>query len=203
MIQLDGVTFRGPKVSESHVLARLPSELGALLAEENGFIAFHGGLHVRGLCGEPLWHSLEEAWTEGHALARLYPAIQPSDVPFGEDALGDQYLIRNTSVMRLAAETGQTEDLGVAVPAFLERASQDPIQYLRLEPLYRFRADGGVLAPGRLLFAYPPFSTKEAAGGTVSLKDAPWSQVLRFHAEWAAKVRGLKPGTKLQVKVTR
>jgi hypothetical protein len=106
------VTYVGPPIDDADILARVPSDLADRLRQANGFIWFGGGLHVRGACREPAWHSLRAAWEGDAALHVLYPTVQVDDVPFAEDCVGDQFLIRGGTVWKLAAETGDVEDLG-------------------------------------------------------------------------------------------
>src|SRR5262249_38743554 len=106
MMRLEHITYSGPPPDDGDLLTRLPAELSSLLRQPNGYIQFYGGLHVRGLCREPAWHSLRDAWDGEHAFHRLYPEVQPEDIPFAEDCLGDQFLLRDGLVWRLMAETG-------------------------------------------------------------------------------------------------
>src|SRR5206468_454105 len=98
-------------------LGNLPDALRALLAEPtdegrpfSGFIQFHGGLHTRGACLGPPWHSLGEAWRGETAISRLFPEVGESDVPFAQDYLGNQFLYRNGFVLKLSAELGRLEN---------------------------------------------------------------------------------------------
>lgn len=150
--------YLGPPIDDPQLLDRLPSEYRGLLEQGNGYIAFHGGLHVRGACVTPTWHSLREAWEGKSAIHRLYPAaVTVDDIPFAEDALGDQFLLRGGYVFRLAAETGELFALNLTLGGFDASVRQDPEGFLSLAPLLRFRHDGGVLLPGQLLGVYPPF----------------------------------------------
>jgi hypothetical protein len=187
------LSFVGPAPDDADVLAALaplaPDYL-ALLRETNGFIAFGGGLHVRGASRDPAWHALREAWLGSAALHVAYPALSPSDVPFAQDALGDQYVLRERTVWHLAAETGELEPRGCDLATFLDEATADPIAYLGLDPLLQFEREGGRLAPGQLLSAYPPFCTAESAEG-VALQAVGAADRLAFLAALAAHVATL------------
>src|SRR3954453_4788104 len=111
-MRLEDVTFVGPPIDDPEVLGLLPPELAGLLAGQNGFVQFRGGLHVRGACRGPAWHSLREAWLGEGSFHRHYPEVRPGDVPFAEDCLGDQFLLREGRVWRLAGETGEVVPLG-------------------------------------------------------------------------------------------
>lgn len=184
-MELSHITYQGPVLDDPDLLADLPDSLRSLLTSLNGFVQFGGGLHVRGACSGPDWHSLRLAWRGPAALHRLFPAINPEWVPFAEDCVGDQFLLGPDSVLRLAAETGEVADMGVTLGGFLRQANADPVAYLSMQPLLQFRHDNGDLPDGYLLHAYPPFCTQEAARG-VSLKPVPAWELHQFHAAFAS-----------------
>jgi hypothetical protein len=197
---LDGVTWEGPPADDADLLALLPRELASLLGQINGFILHGGALHVRGAVSSPVWHSLRLRWRGPESVASLYPSLEPDDIPFAEDCVGDQFLLRRNEVARLAAEDGSIEPTGVGLSAFLDAAAKDPTGFLLAQPLLNHVDNGGTLQPGELLFAYPPYCTAEAASG-VSLKAIPADEVIRFHAGLAAKLAGVPEGGQLKIKV--
>jgi len=186
--------YVGPPVDDPEMLDRLPTEYRDLLARANGYVAYHGGLHVRGACLTPEWHSLRAAWDGERAVHRLWPAISPDDVPFAEDALGEQFVLRGGDVCRLAAETGELESLGVDLVGFDAAVRADPVEYLTLAPLEAFRAGGGVLLPGQLLSVYPPFCTDSAVVSR-SFRAVAAADRLEFLSSLAAQLRGLPDGS--------
>jgi hypothetical protein len=199
-MRFDDVIFLGSAIDDHELLADVPPALAGFLRETNGLMAFRGGLHIRGACVAPLWHSLRHAWLGPESIAARYSSVQAADVPFAEDALGDQFLLRGEHVVRLLAETGEMEELGVTLPAFLERACEDPIGYLSLEPLLQFEAEGGRLQPGQLLSVYPPFCTKESADG-VSLRGISALDRLGFLSTFAAQIAKVGDGERVRVVV--
>ena len=60
-MELSGITFTGPKIDDQEFLASLPPALQEILTDSNGFILLHGALHVRGVCLDPEWHSLQSS----------------------------------------------------------------------------------------------------------------------------------------------
>lgn len=198
-MKLKNLIYRGPHLDDQETFARLPPDYQTLLAQMNGFIKFGGGLHVRGVCLEPAWHSLREVWTGEHALHRLFPQLQTDDVPFGQDALGDQYVLRNEVVHHLRAETGALASLQCGLFDFLAAAEADPVEYLTLAPLLKFQEQGKRLEPGQLLSAYPPFCTKESAQG-VHLAAIPMLERISFLAHFAAQIVDLPDGQKIMIK---
>ena len=200
-MDLVDVTFAGPPFGEgSPIVAALPDELVALLRQVNGFILREGALHVRGVCDEPPWHSLAAAMTGPRALHRLYPSLRASDVPFAQDCVADQFVLRDGVVHRLESETGTLEALDLSLAAFFAQAEADPVEFLGMQPLQRHRQEGGALQPGQVLHVYPPFCTREAANG-VSLRAVPVGDALAFLADFARHVSGLSPDQPRQVEV--
>jgi hypothetical protein len=169
MVGLQNAAFVGQPPDENFIPANLPRDYLEFLRSVNGCVVHGGGLHIRGSVRQPDWHSLQRAWTGENRLSALYPAVQADDIPFAEDFLGDQFLLRSNSVFRLNSETGDIEDLELGWQAFFNAATANPIEFLSLQLLGRFHREGGALRPGELLSVYPPLCTKEAANG-VSLK---------------------------------
>ncbi len=199
-MELEHVTFVGPPVDDSTILDRLPVDLASILGQMNGFIQYAGGLHVRGACREPAWHSLRDAWDGEAAFHRLYPEVRADDVPFAEDCVGDQFLLRDGHVWRLSSETGDVESRGVGLLGFFESASADPIAYLSLYPLLQHQREGGKLMPGQLLSVWPPFCAEESRNG-VSLREISADSRRSFLAHFAAQLRDVDDGGKIRVRV--
>ena len=186
-MELTDHIYSGPPISDPDMQAALPSDLSRLIGEINGFVQFRGGLHVRGVCAAPTWHSLQRVWTGARCLHVLYNLVRPDDVPFAQDCVGDQFVLRDGEVLHLFAETGELEGLAVGLDAFLDAAKSDPIGYLSLEPLLQLLNEGTVLEPGELIHAHPPFCTAEAADG-VSLRAVPAEELMAYHAELASQL---------------
>ncbi|HVF98455.1 MAG TPA: hypothetical protein VND68_01345, partial [Chloroflexia bacterium] len=129
-----------------------------------------------------------------------YPGVLPTDVPFAQDAIGDQYLLRDGIVHWLYTETGDIESLRIGLIEFLETAQANPDGYLGLQLLRRFLAGGGTLQPGELLHVYPPLCTVEAKSG-VSVTAVPAGERFKFLAEFAARVRGVSEGGQIEMSV--
>jgi hypothetical protein len=200
-MQLEHVTFIGPPVDDDDLLGRLPADLAGLLRQINGFIQFQGGLHVRGACREPGWHSLRDAWDGADAFWRLYPQIRQTDVPFAEDCMGDQFFVRDGLILKLAAETGEIRCMELSLQLFFEALASDPVDFLSLYPLLQHQREGGTLEPGQLLSAYPPFCTRESAQG-VSLAAVRSAERRRFLADMAAQLREVPDGYTIEFRVT-
>jgi hypothetical protein len=156
---LDGITYVGPPFEEdSCAVSLLPDELVELLRQINGFVLFDGGLHVRGVCQSPDWHSLSSVWEGEGALHKLYPALRPSDVPFAQDCVADQYILRDRKVHKLYGDTGELLELHLTLPEFFAAVDASPVEFLAMEPLQLHQKNGGVLLPGQVLHVYPPFA---------------------------------------------
>jgi hypothetical protein len=171
MIDPAAASFIGPYADDLHILEMLPGDYRELLSSSNACILFGGGLHIRGACSGPDWHSLRQVWVGADSLARLYPAVQSSDVPFAQDSLGDQFLLRDASVYRLDGETGELSDTQRDWQSFLISAQADPVNFLSLNRLLQYESDGVALKPGQLLSTYLPLCTKEASSQIAALPD--------------------------------
>jgi hypothetical protein len=161
------VTFLGPPVDDHELFPLLPAELRTLLEQVNGFIQFNGALHVRGACRDPEWHSLRRAWMTGKAFHRHYREVSETDVPFAQDFLGNQFLLRSGQVVKLHGATGAIEDLGVSLNDFFEAVQADPHELLGLYILQEFREGGGGLEPGELLNTDPPLESVTEGEGVM------------------------------------
>lgn len=198
-MKLSDVTYNGPPIDDAEILEFIPADLRGLLERQNGFVAFRGGLHVRGACREPAWHSLRRIWMGEEALAERYTALSGDDIPFAQDALGDQYLLRGGVVFRLASETGEVESMGKTLSAFLTAAGDDPIDYLALAPLVRFGREGGRLEPGQLLSVFPPFCV-ETGSLERSYRAVAAADRLRFLADLADQIAAAADGETVRFK---
>ncbi len=187
------VTFVGSAVDDLDVLSLLPDELASLLRDTNGFVLFHGGLHVRGAVRSPAWHSIRAVMEGDEALHKLYASVMQTDIPFAEDCVGDQFLLRAGEVWRLEAETGDIEKTADSFALFWAAIAKDPYEALNFNPDLR-------LEPGKLLHAYPPFCTKESKLG-VSLKPIPALELIRFHADFARQLAAVPEGASIKIKV--
>lgn len=194
------LTYSGPAISDPDIINRVPEAYSRLLNQVNGFIAFDGGLHVRGAVLSPKWHSLRVVWTGDLALYRLYPELRETDIPFGQDYLGDQFVMRDDVVYRLSGETGKLESLQTDFDGFLKHAQEDPVNYLYLEPLLQFQSEGGKLEPGQLLNILPPFIMKESEDG-VSMQAISLFDQIKFLSDFSSQIAGARDGTEVTMKV--
>jgi hypothetical protein len=200
-LDLPHLTYSGPPPDDPAILDRLPQPLAEALRQRNGCVAYEGGLHVRGACTSPGWHSLRNAWEGPLALHQLYDEVEEADIPFAEDALGDQFLIRDGAVLHLWAETGEIETAAASLDEFFGSVLADPQGTLALEPLLAYRAEDQQLAPGQLLMAYPPFCVTAAEKGVkLSAMDALERRL--FLGAVASQIRGLPEGAEVQLKLS-
>lgn len=152
-MHLPGLTFRGAPLDDLELLERLPAELQQLLAIRNGFVAYRGAIHVRGASRAPSWHALRTVY-DGSDAAYLHQ-LAPRDVPFGQDALGRQFVLREGIVFRLDPFTGSLDALEIGLTTFLQLLYEQPQRLLPLDELLQFEASGGSLRPGQLLARDP------------------------------------------------
>jgi len=199
IIRLMETSFAGPLIDDAAILEQLPADISAFLRHQNGFITTHGGLHLRGACIAPAWHSLRAAWEGNYALHHLHPDVLESDVPLAEDCFGDQYLLREGLMIRLVGETGEIESMKCNWQEFLANVDVDPVGYLNLGFLERFREQSGPLAPGYLINVYPPFVAVECRDP--SLRAIPAMELRSFHADFAKQIRNIPDGSKIKIKI--
>lgn len=199
-LEIEGVTWSGSAADDPELEAELPEALRALLAEHNGFILHGGALHVRGLVRAPSWHSLRAVWQGTSALSRLFPRVRAADVPFGQDCVGDQFLLREGQVLRLEAETGEVYPIASSLAEFLQAAARQSVDFLQAHALVQFREGERALSPGECLHADPPFCTVEAEQG-VSLRAVPAEELLLLHAELARELADVPDGGHVKVSV--
>jgi len=193
-MNIPGITWRGDSIDDVEILRDLPPGLVRVLSDTNGFILHEGALHVRGASLTPEWHSLRAAWRGPSAFHTLYESVQVTDIPFAQDQVGDQFLIRNGTVLRLSAETGEVEPVADTLEIFLSRVGKDIEGFLNVGLGYSMQ-------PGQLLLAYPPFVFRESGAGA-SLKPVRAGEVILFHADLARQIRDVPDGGQAEFKVT-
>ena len=193
-MNIPGITWRGGSIDDVELLRELPSGLVRLLGDTNGFILHEGALHVRGASLTPEWHSLRTAWRGPSAFHILYESVQATDIPFAQDQVGDQFLFRDSRVLRLSGETGEVEALADSLEDFFSRLSEDIEGFLSV-------GLGHTMQPGQLLLAYPPFVFRESGAGT-SLKPVRSGDVILFHADLARQIRDVPDGGQVKFKLT-
>jgi len=199
-MELSDLIYRGSNISDQDILQDLPESYRRLLLQINGFIAFDGGLHIRGAVVAPEWHSLRFIWKGDHALYKLFTNLRSTDIPFGQDYIGDQFILREEKVYRLTAENGELKDLEMDLDGFLKRSRENPVEFLTLHPLLQFQSEGGKLQPGQLLNALPPYIMKESENG-VTLRAIPMFEQITFLADFADQIFGVPDGVEIKLKV--
>lgn len=187
------LTFRGPPLDDFDFLRSLPDGIQGLLRENNGFILHDGAFHLRGVCDHPNWHSLRHAWTGDHSFSRLYATVTTSDIPFAEDAFGDQFLWRDGRVLRLFSETGLLDQVAKSLGEFLHQIDTQTMEYLNFNPEMK-------LEPGMLWHVYPPFVCNSLTPNR-SFKAVPTVELRAFNANLAEQLKDLPDGTKIEYKM--
>lgn len=199
-MNLPNTIFAGAEISDKDLWTRLPEDYRRLLLETNGCVAFGGGLHLRGICGRPEWHSLQEVWNGQYALHKLFPVVRETDIPFGQDCLGDQFLLRDGIVHRLRGEVGELESVERPLVEFLRWIEDGETRILELEPLIQFQSEGGRLSPDQSLMAYPPFVFKESGQG-VKLGAVSKLERILFLADLSKQLADVKDGETIEFKL--
>ncbi|GAA4380289.1 SMI1/KNR4 family protein [Hymenobacter koreensis] len=196
---MQDITYVGEPVSDAATFKQLPYELQSFLLQHNGLIAYLGGIHFRGCCHEPKWHSLREVWTGDTAFCKIYPKVKASDIPFAQDSLGNQFLLRKGVVWFLDSETGEVANLNVPFQVFLIGIERQPDQALDLSAVATFRQLGTYLQPGELLAIFPP-TCIQTDGQNVKISRMSVESRLYSLADLYRQIRRLKPGQKITVR---
>lgn len=199
-MKLRDITFSGSPLTDIVTLDKLPEELKRFLTVQNGVIAFNGGLHIRSCSENPLWNSLREYWTGERALFKTYDALRETDIPFGQDCVGDQFFLRENKVFRLFSETGDLENLQVDFKTFLEEANANPDEYLMLGPLKQFENSGQFLKPGELLNVFPLFCMAEAKNG-ITVRNISIEERMGFLKEVYQQIKNIPDGERIEIKL--
>jgi hypothetical protein len=189
---IPGITWKGDSIDDVEILPGLPRDLLSLLTDTNGFILHEGALHVRGASLAPEWHSLRAAWRGPRAFHVLYESVTTSDIPFAQDQVGDQFLIREGIILRLSAETGEIELLADSIEDFFNKVNADIEKFLTVGLSHRMQ-------PGQLLHAFPPFCLQDPV--PASLRAVPASEVILFHADFAKQIRDIPDGGQVEFKI--
>lgn len=196
---MQDITYIGAPVSDSATFKLLPFEMQAFMLQNNGLIAYFGGIHFRGCCQEPAWHSIKEAWQGEQAFWRIYKKVRQSDLPFAQDAVGNQFLLRHNQVWFLDTETGAMQNLNVDFSRFVEAVQRFPGEALDLRAVGTFMQAGAALAPGELLAVYPP-QCIQTNGEELNLTRMPVATRLDSLANLHKQVIKLKPGQQIRLR---
>lgn len=197
---LQGVIYKGPPLADPSVLQGLPSELFEVLWQVNGFVAYAGGLHIRGFVDAPEWHSFSRYHSGEMALSKLYQQVKKYDIPFGQDFLGNQFLLRDSEVFKLRADTGETSSLRVDLAEFFEAANKDPVSYLSLELLAVYHEQSGGLEPGQLIHTMPPLCLKRS-DKKLAMKAVAADNAISFLAHFARQINEAPEGTEINLRL--
>lgn len=194
-MDLPGIIYRGGPITDPEIRERLPGDLLGFL--DSGWIAFEGGLHLRGAVVEPAWHSLRRAWLGEGALHEMFAAIDREDVPFAENAFGDQFVLRDARVWKLWAELGTLTDLELGFAEFLADPRLGEREFLDLAAFRVFRDRGGELGPGELLRPEPSFLVEDNFELVQFTTSQSLARVLEL-ARWSRALASLPDGTQIE-----
>lgn len=189
--EFNDITYIGQEIDDFNTLEILPEYLRHFFANQNGLIAYHGGFHIRGCVINPLWHSLGYVWFGDLNLSNLFDCISQNDIPIAQDCFGDQYLIRDNSIIRLSAEIGDLEFLNLHFHDFLKKVQVDPISMLNIENIEQFK-----LKNGQLLSVFPPFSINTES--TQMIRPIDFEQRIRYLSQLSKKINKLPDSTEIE-----
>jgi hypothetical protein len=199
-MRLRNIIYLGAEITDKETFDKLPTDLQVFLKEQNGLIAFNGGLQINSCSETPDWHSIKYYWTGDKALHKTYDSLTQTDIPFGLDCVGDHFILRDNQVFRLSGETGDLENMEINFSDFLKLSNENPDEFLMLGPLKQFEKGGQRLAPGQLLSVYPFFCMKESANG-ISVSNVPTKERVEFLKSLYMQLKDIEPGQQVKIKV--
>jgi len=195
MIQhLQNIIYSGQKIDDFDTFDILPDYLKDFFLVQNGFIAFKGGLHIRGCVKTPSWHSINESWFGDIKLSGLFDSIDINDIPIGQDCFGDQFVIRHNSVWHLFAEIDEIVDLGLNFNEFIEQIYNSPKEFLNIDLI-----DNINLKPGQLINVVPPFCIKADKG--YSFKPIGTESQIKYLSFLSKQIKNLPNGTTIDFEI--
>jgi hypothetical protein len=187
------INYWGQDIDDFDTLEILPEYLKAFFLKQNGFIAFKGGLHIRGCVKEPRWHSLKEIWFGNNKLSNLFDSIETNDIPIAQDCFGDQFVIRNGGLWLLHSETDYMTDLGIDFIQFIQQVFINSSKFLNIENIQCLG-----LKPGQLINVVPPFCINSKDGYKFRPIDA--IEQLNYLSFFSREIKGLPDWTNINLK---
>ena len=184
--RLSNITYLGDKIDDFDLFENLPDYLKHFYSITNGFVAFNGGLHIRGCVKSPKWHSLREYWIDDTKLSDLFNSIDKDDIPFAQDCFGDQYVIRENIIWRISAETDEIENLEICFNDFLEVAKTNPFELLHIEKI-----EPNTLEPGQIFNVFPPFCVDSSE---YSFKPVKIEEQIKYLSDFSKQIKNIPDG---------
>ncbi|QSE98990.1 SMI1/KNR4 family protein [Fulvivirga lutea] len=195
-MEFTGIIYHNTDISDKSTFDKLPKELQDFFSQVNGIIAYNGGLQIRGCINEPEWISLEAIWSDLH---KTYDCLTKEDIPFAQDAFGDQFIWRNGHIHRLSAEFGELEDLELDFSSFLEKETENPVDFLMLESFNQLYDSDIRLSPGQLMNVYPPFMFD--TNDNRSFKPVPAKEQIDFLKSIYLQTKDLPDGQQMKINI--
>jgi hypothetical protein len=186
-MELKGIIYKGEENLDQETYDAVPEDLQLFYDQINGMVAYQGGLYIRGCVDRDHWNSLYRYWKGDAALHKSYAALTPSDIPFGQDCLGDQFFLRDGSVWALNAETATVEDLEMDFEEFIVDVIEDPVEFLSLEPLLHYLDAGNELSPGQILHCEPALTIEVPEGTDYEVQAMDIDERLKWLHDFSSK----------------
>jgi hypothetical protein len=190
---ITNLDYIGQTIDDLDTFDILPDYLKNFYHKLNGFIAFQGGLHVRGCSIEPGWHSLREIWFGEFKLSRLFDSIEANDIPIAQDCFGDQFVIRMGHLWLLHSETDEITDLEIDFDQFIEQSFSATPRFLNIHNIQNLK-----LKPGQLINVVPPFCIDSKTG--YSYKPIDSLEQIRYLSFFSKEIKKLPDGTTINLK---
>ncbi len=179
--------------------SRLQSELLAMLRLRNGFYAFEGALHILPAGSQAAVMSLEE-WNSADLWRYEYGDLAEGLTFFAEDALGNQFCLREDGVFSFDAETGGTNFIGPSIEDWASRVLFDYGFLTGFPLLHEWQVTHGRVPTGSRLLPVVPF----VIGGEYSVANLRLAGAVSgmcSRGNLARQIRDLPDGAQIEFKV--
>lgn len=196
-MELPNTTYRNEIIEDRSTFDLLPNELKEFFLKCNGLVALNGGIQFKGCVNKPEWISLHETWKGKLKLLDVYESIAPNDIPFAQDAFGDQYIYRSGEIFQLNCESGELENLNCTLDQFVNNIKTDALDYLSLQQIYELKEMGIELKNGEMMNVYPPFMFNSESER--SYKPVPSIEQISFLQNLYIQTRDLKDGESIEI----
>ncbi len=198
-MNLPDIIYENFEITDRETLGLMAKELKEFYLEQNGIVAFQGGMQFRGCLTSPTYLSIREIWKGKSKLFGTYHKVEEQDIPIAQDAFGDQYLDRDGRIYKLSGETGELENLELSFDEFVREIEQNGIQFLGIEPIYDLEDAGINLKPDQMMNVYPPFMMKSE--GQRSFRPVPTNEQIAFLKSLYLQTKDLDEDQQIRIRI--
>jgi hypothetical protein len=185
----------GPSISFSTKTGMIGQWL-ELMTARNGFYAFESALLVRPAIDRDGPVTDVKSWNSPECWLDAYTFSLPKMRFFAEDIFGEQFAIKDDSIVRFDPETGDVSAIAPSFEEWAERICTDYSHMTGHSLAHSWQSENGALAPGERLLPRTPF----VLGGDYSIDNLQnWNdrKGMRARGFLAAQLRNLPDGSQV------